>query len=198
MFKCRCQARVVEQDSTPSWTSTDARYFFVCDRALSAHFFMNPLLCFPLFVECSCSSSWLFCTSSHRRPILDLSKLGLLVLFFIHGHSPVPPLHPSLSPSALSFDVSPSVCLWLAPPSMDSDCSLQPASSLMKLYVELPFLSSFPFSLSIAFQVIEYVGEVIRGKVADVREKQYERNGIGSCYMVRTQLLLAYSPCPFL
>lgn len=33
-------------------------------------------------------------------------------------------------------------------------------------------------------QVIEYVGEIIRQKVADVREKRYERMGIGGCYMV--------------
>ena len=33
--------------------------------------------------------------------------------------------------------------------------------------------------------VIEYVGEVIRQRVADVRERRYERSGIGSCYMFR-------------
>ena len=33
--------------------------------------------------------------------------------------------------------------------------------------------------------VIEYVGELIRQKVADVREKRYERSGIGSSYMFR-------------
>lgn len=33
--------------------------------------------------------------------------------------------------------------------------------------------------------VIEYIGEVIRQKVADVREKRYEASGEGSCYMFR-------------
>eukprot|EP01090_Pellita_catalonica_P007630 TRINITY_DN1821_c0_g1_i2.p1 TRINITY_DN1821_c0_g1~~TRINITY_DN1821_c0_g1_i2.p1 ORF type:complete len:482 (+),score=125.35 TRINITY_DN1821_c0_g1_i2:604-2049(+) len=33
--------------------------------------------------------------------------------------------------------------------------------------------------------VIEYIGEIIRQKVADVREKRYERLGIGSSYMFR-------------
>eukprot|EP00455_Lapot_gusevi_P048121 TRINITY_DN6601_c0_g1_i8.p1 TRINITY_DN6601_c0_g1~~TRINITY_DN6601_c0_g1_i8.p1 ORF type:complete len:263 (-),score=63.36 TRINITY_DN6601_c0_g1_i8:78-866(-) len=33
--------------------------------------------------------------------------------------------------------------------------------------------------------VIEYVGEEIRQKVADLREKMYESLGIGSCYMFR-------------
>ena len=33
--------------------------------------------------------------------------------------------------------------------------------------------------------VIEYVGEVIRAAVADRREKQYERQGIGSSYLFR-------------
>ncbi|KAJ1977878.1 histone methyltransferase set1 [Dimargaris verticillata] len=36
-----------------------------------------------------------------------------------------------------------------------------------------------------ADMVIEYVGEVIRQKVADHREKQYERQGIGSSYLFR-------------
>eukprot|EP00456_Euglypha_rotunda_P057242 TRINITY_DN47269_c0_g1_i1.p1 TRINITY_DN47269_c0_g1~~TRINITY_DN47269_c0_g1_i1.p1 ORF type:complete len:102 (-),score=22.27 TRINITY_DN47269_c0_g1_i1:10-315(-) len=33
--------------------------------------------------------------------------------------------------------------------------------------------------------VIEYMGEVIRKKVADLREKEYEDTGIGSCYMFK-------------
>jgi SET domain-containing protein len=33
--------------------------------------------------------------------------------------------------------------------------------------------------------VIEYVGEVVRGAVADRREKAYERQGIGSSYLFR-------------
>jgi SET domain-containing protein len=33
--------------------------------------------------------------------------------------------------------------------------------------------------------VIEYVGELIRQHVADRREKQYERMGIGSSYLFR-------------
>ena len=33
--------------------------------------------------------------------------------------------------------------------------------------------------------VIEYVGEIIRHKVADEREKRYEKMGIGSSYMFR-------------
>ncbi|KAI7868062.1 SET domain-containing protein, partial [Spinellus fusiger] len=33
--------------------------------------------------------------------------------------------------------------------------------------------------------VIEYVGEVIRSEVAEKREKQYERSGIGSSYLFR-------------
>ncbi len=33
--------------------------------------------------------------------------------------------------------------------------------------------------------VIEYVGEVIRYKVADVREKRYEKVGVGSSYLFR-------------
>lgn len=32
--------------------------------------------------------------------------------------------------------------------------------------------------------VIEYLGEVIRPAIADLREVQYEKEGIGSCYMV--------------
>jgi SET domain-containing protein len=40
----------------------------------------------------------------------------------------------------------------------------------------------FPPTLQV---VIEYVGELIRQSVADVREKRYERSGIGSCYMFR-------------
>ena len=33
--------------------------------------------------------------------------------------------------------------------------------------------------------VTEYIGEVIRNKVADLREEEYENSGIGSCYMFR-------------
>jgi histone-lysine N-methyltransferase SETD1 len=33
--------------------------------------------------------------------------------------------------------------------------------------------------------VIEYVGAVVRQSVADLREKQYERSGIGSSYLFR-------------
>jgi histone-lysine N-methyltransferase SETD1 len=33
--------------------------------------------------------------------------------------------------------------------------------------------------------VIEYVGEIIRQKVADLREKRYEASGIGSSYLFR-------------
>ena len=33
--------------------------------------------------------------------------------------------------------------------------------------------------------MIEYVGEVIRNEVADIREKRYEEKGIGDCYMFR-------------
>jgi hypothetical protein len=33
--------------------------------------------------------------------------------------------------------------------------------------------------------VAEYIGEIIRNKVADIREDEYERRGIGSCYMFR-------------
>lgn len=33
--------------------------------------------------------------------------------------------------------------------------------------------------------VIEYVGELIRDKVADKREKEYEQKGLGDCYMFR-------------
>ncbi|KAI9504175.1 hypothetical protein BX070DRAFT_190385 [Coemansia spiralis] len=33
--------------------------------------------------------------------------------------------------------------------------------------------------------VIEYIGERIRGKLADLREEQYEREGIGSSYLFR-------------
>jgi len=33
--------------------------------------------------------------------------------------------------------------------------------------------------------VIEYVGEKIREKVADIREKQYEKEGFGDCYMFK-------------
>ncbi|KIY67062.1 SET domain-containing protein [Cylindrobasidium torrendii FP15055 ss-10] len=33
--------------------------------------------------------------------------------------------------------------------------------------------------------VIEYVGEVVRGSVADKREREYERQGIGSSYLFR-------------
>jgi SET domain-containing protein len=33
--------------------------------------------------------------------------------------------------------------------------------------------------------VIEYIGEVVRQKVADMREKAYEQSGIGSSYLFR-------------
>lgn len=33
--------------------------------------------------------------------------------------------------------------------------------------------------------VIEYIGEKIRANIADLREKQYERVGIGSSYLFR-------------
>lgn len=33
--------------------------------------------------------------------------------------------------------------------------------------------------------VIEYVGTVVRQSVAELREKQYERSGIGSSYLFR-------------
>ena len=33
--------------------------------------------------------------------------------------------------------------------------------------------------------VIEYVGEVVRQQVADIREKRYEKMGIGSSYLFR-------------
>lgn len=33
--------------------------------------------------------------------------------------------------------------------------------------------------------IIEYVGQKIRSVVADVREKNYERRGIGSSYLFR-------------
>jgi len=33
--------------------------------------------------------------------------------------------------------------------------------------------------------VIEYLGEIVRQKVADIREKRYEKLGIGSSYMFR-------------
>ncbi|KAJ3696523.1 hypothetical protein LUZ61_000228 [Rhynchospora tenuis] len=33
--------------------------------------------------------------------------------------------------------------------------------------------------------VIEYVGEVIRGRISDIREQQYEKMGIGSSYLFR-------------
>ena len=33
--------------------------------------------------------------------------------------------------------------------------------------------------------VIEYIGEVVRQTVADIREERYERQGIGSSYLFR-------------
>jgi hypothetical protein len=33
--------------------------------------------------------------------------------------------------------------------------------------------------------VIEYIGEVVRGKIADIREERYEKQGMGSSYMFR-------------
>lgn len=33
--------------------------------------------------------------------------------------------------------------------------------------------------------VIEYIGDIIRQKIADVREKKYEKMGIGSSYLFR-------------
>lgn len=33
--------------------------------------------------------------------------------------------------------------------------------------------------------VIEYIGEIIRQKIADIREKRYEKMGIGSSYLFR-------------
>ena len=40
-------------------------------------------------------------------------------------------------------------------------------------------------ALDAGVMVIEYLGETIRQKVADVREQRYEEVGIGSCYMFR-------------
>lgn len=37
-------------------------------------------------------------------------------------------------------------------------------------------------------QVIEYVGQMIRPSVADLRERQYEAIGIGSSYLFRIDL----------
>ena len=34
-------------------------------------------------------------------------------------------------------------------------------------------------------QVIEYLGELIRQRLGDLREKRYEDSGTSSCYMVR-------------
>lgn len=36
--------------------------------------------------------------------------------------------------------------------------------------------------------VIEYVGQVVRPNLSDVREKRYERQGIGSSYLFRIDL----------
>ncbi|KAI9205864.1 SET domain-containing protein [Polychytrium aggregatum] len=33
--------------------------------------------------------------------------------------------------------------------------------------------------------VIEYIGEIVRQKIADIREQQYEKSGIGSSYLFR-------------
>ena len=33
--------------------------------------------------------------------------------------------------------------------------------------------------------VVEYVGELIRNQVADLREKKYKEQGFGDCYMFR-------------
>ena len=38
------------------------------------------------------------------------------------------------------------------------------------------------------YPVVEYMGEIIRQRVADVREKAYELSGEGSCYMFRLDL----------
>lgn len=38
------------------------------------------------------------------------------------------------------------------------------------------------------FQVIEYVGQMIRHSVADLREQKYEATGIGSSYLFRIDL----------
>lgn len=40
-------------------------------------------------------------------------------------------------------------------------------------------------SITAGEMVIEYVGEVIRAQVADIREKWYEKIGIGSSYLFR-------------
>merc|ERR1712000_408198 len=37
--------------------------------------------------------------------------------------------------------------------------------------------------------VVEYIGEKIRQAVADMREEQYEREGLGSCYLFRQDKL---------
>ena len=42
--------------------------------------------------------------------------------------------------------------------------------------------------ISMGDMVIEYIGEVIRHKVADTREKMYEKLGIGSSYLFRIDL----------
>lgn len=33
--------------------------------------------------------------------------------------------------------------------------------------------------------IIEYIGEKVRQPVADIREEQYEQEGVGSCYLFR-------------
>lgn len=33
--------------------------------------------------------------------------------------------------------------------------------------------------------IIEYIGEIVRQKIADMREKEYEKIGIGSSYLFR-------------
>jgi len=38
------------------------------------------------------------------------------------------------------------------------------------------------------YPVVEYMGEIIRQRIADVREKAYELSGEGSCYMFRLDL----------
>lgn len=41
------------------------------------------------------------------------------------------------------------------------------------------------YDIPAGVMIIEYVGERVRQSVADMREKQYEQEGLGSCYMFR-------------
>ena len=55
-----------------------------------------------------------------------------------------------------------------------------PSKSNINIYIYI-----YKYSFVGGEIVTEYVGELIRNEVADMRERQYEKKGYGDCYMFR-------------